>query len=109
MIKEKLIEAIHKLKNIIIITSIIYVFYNMYLIKKVYFRCKIVKLILQQENILIKISKTVLFVKLGLSKKFPRKMLYTRKSTLGISLIRSSTILAILTLKLYLGHKRSKD
>ena len=48
-------------------------------------------------------------VKLGLSEKFLRKILYTRKIALGIELMKSSTIIAILIIKLYLWHKRLED
>ena len=54
----------------------------------------------------MKISKPVILVKLGLSEKFLRTMLYTRKIALGIGIIKILKIIAILTIKLYLGHKR---
>ena len=44
MMKENLIEMMHKLKSITITSSNAYVFYNMYLIKKVYFRCGVISL-----------------------------------------------------------------
>ena len=44
MIKEKLIEAIDKLRNMMITTSNTYTLYTMYLTKKVYFRCRVIKL-----------------------------------------------------------------
>jgi len=34
-----MLEVIHKLRNIAIIVPIAYMYYNMYLIKKVYFGC----------------------------------------------------------------------
>ena len=46
---------------------------------------------------------------MGLSIKFPRKIVYARKSALGIGLIAPSTIIDTLALKLYLGHKRMED
>ena len=109
MIKEKLIEAMGKLRNITITTTNAYTFYNMYLTKKVYFGCGVVKLSLEQEEILIKISELVLLKKLGLSENFPREILYARKSALGVGLLKPSTIITILTLKLYLGHMRKDD
>ena len=57
----------------------------------------------------MKISKFIYLVKLGLSKKFLRKILYIRKLALGVGLIRLSTIILILAIKLYLRHKRFKD
>ena len=46
---------------------------------------------------------------MGLNIKFPRKIVYARKSALGIDLIAPSTIIDTLVLKLYLGHKRMED
>ena len=81
----------------------------MYLIKQVYFSCRIVKLLPQQEDILMKISESVLLIKLDLSEKFLRKILHTRKIALGIGIMKLSIIIAILAIKLYLGYKRSED
>ena len=57
----------------------------------------------------MKISEPVLLKKLGLSEKFPRKILYTRKSALRVGLLKPSTIITILILKLYLGYMRKDD
>ena len=43
--KEKLIEVMGKLINMIITTSNAYTFYNMYLTKKVYFGYRVIKLL----------------------------------------------------------------
>ena len=107
--KVKLLGVICKLKNITIILSNAYVFYNMYLTKKVYFGCRIIKLLPQQEEMLIKIYEPVLLVKLGLSKKFLRRMLYARILALGVGIMKLSIIIAILAIKLYLDYIRSKD
>jgi len=80
----------------------------MYLTKKVYFGCGIITLMPSQEKILMQISESILLQKIGLSKKFLRKMLHARKSVLG-GLLKLSTILAILSLKLYLEHVRAED
>ena len=45
-------------------------------------------------------------MKLGLSKKFPRDVLYSRKSALGVGIIKPSTIIDTLKAKLYLGNVR---
>ena len=57
----------------------------------------------------MKISKPVLLEKLGLSVKFLRKILYTRKTALGVGLMKPSKIIMILALKLYLGHMRNNN
>ena len=57
----------------------------------------------------MQISKSILLKKLGLSEKFPRKILYSRKSELGVGILKPRMIIAILALKLYLEHKRNED
>ena len=79
------------------------------MIKSVYYGCSIMKLINQQEAILIKIYKPTLLRKLGLSIKFPRSILYTRKTAIGIGIMKPSIIIDTLALKLYRGHKRQKS
>ena len=54
----------------------------------------------------MKISELVLLKKLELSEKFPREILYARKSALGVGLLKPSTIITILTLKIYTYKKR---
>ena len=81
----------------------------MYLIKQVYFGCGIISITPAQEKILMQISKAILLKKLGLSKKFPKKILYSRKSELGVGIMKPTTMITILALKLYLGHKRNED
>ena len=43
-----------------------------------------------------------------LGDKFPRKLLLMRKSVLDIGLVELNTVMDSLSLKLYLGNKRSK-
>ena len=97
--------AIAKLNNTNTIPQLIYVFYNAYMIKSIYFGCGILKLTPTQEAILIWIYELTLLQKLGLSIKFSRSVLYIRKSVVGIGIIKPSTIIDILALKLYIGHK----
>ena len=82
------------------------IYYNAYIIKSIYFGCRILELIIDQENELKRLYKEPLLVKLGLSRNFLRKVLYSRKSALGISIMTPSTIMNILRAKLYLGNKR---
>ena len=98
--KDKIMEAMSKLKNNSITISNTYIFYNMYQIKTVYFGYGIFRLLPQQEQILMKIRKTVLLVKLGLSEKFPRRIIYTKISALGVGLLKLSTIVLFLALHL---------
>jgi len=107
--KEKMRSAVKKLRNTVIATSTASLYYNMYLTTNVYFGCGVMYLMPKQEEILKKIYKPVLLQKIGLSIKFPRKIVYARKSALGIGLIAPSTIIDTLVLKLYLGYKRMED
>ena len=56
-----------------------------------------------------KTCEPVLLKKMGLSVKFPQKILCARKSALGIGLLSPATIIDALALKLCLGHKRIND
>ena len=47
-------------------------------------------------------------MKLGLSKKFPRVALHSRKSALGVGLMEPSTITYVLKLKLFIGNMRKE-
>jgi len=81
-------------------------YYNMYLIKKVYYGGGIFALNDRQEKILKNIYEAVILNKMGLSVKFLRKVLYARKSALGVGLMAPWTIMSVLALKLYLSHQR---
>ena len=105
---EKMRDAINKLANTELLPSIAHLYYNAYLIKKVYFGCGVMTLDKNQEVILQKIYEPVILRKLKLSEKFPRKVLYMRNSALGIGLLKPRTIVDLLSLKLYLGHHRAK-
>ena len=107
--KEKMCRAMSRLKGTSISIANAYVFFNMYLIKQVYFGCGIIELLPAQEKILLHICESTLLKKLRLSEKFPRRILYARKSELGVGILKPTTMIAILALKLYLGHKRNKD
>ena len=76
------------------------------MIKSVYFGYGILELTDNQEKELKKIYEEPLLIKLGLSRNFPRRVLYSRKSALGIGIMKPSTIINILNAKLYLGNKR---
>ena len=44
-----------------------------------------------------------------MSEKFPRKVLYSRKTSLGVELLAPRMIVDILALKLYVGHQRAES
>ena len=52
------------------------------------------------------IYELLILKKLGLSEKFPRKILYMKKSALGIEIMKLLTMIVIIVVKLYLGYKK---
>ena len=109
MVREKLLCAMSKLRSTPLTAANAYVFFHICLITQVHFGCGIMTLTEAQEKELIRISEATLLQKLGLSEKFPRQILHTEKTQLGVGIMKPSTILTILSLKLYLGHKRHED
>ena len=102
---EKMMELVVKIKKIDIYPSIAYIFFNMYLCRKVYFGYSIVDMNDKQEKELIRIYKPMILKKIGFGEKFLRSCLYLRRTALGIRLIKPRTIMAILVLKLYIRYK----
>ena len=96
------------MRNITITTLVAYVFYNMYLLSKVYFGSGVMSLSLLEEKELMKINEPVILKKLGFSKKFSRNVTYARKSVLSIGLIKPSIVVLTLVIKQYVGDKRMK-
>ena len=90
-----MIEAIGWFKNIDIHSSLMYIYFNMYLMTKIYFECSIVSLIKLQDKYLRVIYEETILMKLGLSIKFLRKVLYMRKSALGVGLLQLSTVVEL--------------
>lgn len=106
VMRKKMDTSIKKLMNMEINTYQAAIYFNVYMIKSVYFGCGIVKLNKQQEKELRRIYEEPMLIKLGLSRKYPRTALYSRKSALGVGLMLPSTLLAVLKLKLYIGNMR---
>ena len=107
--KEKMIEAVFKLKNAKMVMPTTHLHYNMHLIKKAHFGCRIVHLTECQEKVLKKICEPILLKKLGLSENFPRSVLCSRKNALGVGLLAPRTIVDSLAIKLCLDHRRMND
>ena len=84
-------------------------YFNVYMIKSVYFRCRMVNMNQQQEKELQRICKEPILIKLGLSRKFPRTVLCSRKSVLGVGLMLPSALIATLKLKLCIRNKRAEN
>ena len=77
--------------------------------RSIFFGYNIVKLNKEQEYVLMKIYETLLLKKLQLEQNFPRKMLFTRQSTLGIGLVKPQTIIAIAAIKQYIDCTRVQN
>ena len=80
------------------------VYFNIYIIKSVFFGCRVIELNPKEVKELKQIYKEPMLIKLGFSKKFPRTALYIRKSVLGVEMIKPETIIAILKLKQYIRN-----
>ena len=104
--KEKLSEVINKIRHLPINMRNTYLYYNMH---QVYFGYGIMKLNQQQEKILQEMHEKTILRKLGLRGKFLREVLYSRKTAIEIGLLKLLTIIAILVIKLCIGHKRTND
>jgi hypothetical protein len=101
VMKDKMQYTIAKLQNTVIVLPLTYIFFNQYLIKSIYFGCRVVYLNKVQEKELMKIYEEPILKKIGLSAKFSRQILYAWKSALGVGIIRPSTIINTLAIKLY--------
>ena len=103
---EKMKDAIYKLRKVEIVSPIVHLYYNVYLIKKVFFGSRVMLLADKQEITLKQIYEPVLLRKMNLSEKFLRSVLYSWKMALGIRLVAPKTIIGVLLLKLYLENQR---
>ena len=85
-----------------------YLYFNAYLIKSVFFRCGIVKLNEKQLKDLKQTYENAIAQKMNLGATFLRAMLYFRRNTLGIGLIKQETIIAMLACKLCIRNVRAE-
>ena len=92
-------ESIKKVIDTLIKTYQAHIYFNMCIMKSIFFRTGILKVILKQEEELKSIYEPVILNKLGLSKIFLRKLLYTKKTSIRIELLLLKTVLAILSIK----------
>ena len=87
MMKEKLCRAMSKLRSAPLSVGNAHVFVNMCLITQVCFGTGAIAINKNQEEILKKISEPAILRKLDLSEKFPRRILHTKKSKLGVGIL----------------------
>ena len=84
---EKMKDAMHELGKVEIAATIAYLHQDACLIKKVCFGSGVMSLTEKQERMLKQTHEPVLLRKMNLSEKFPRSVLHSRKTTLGIGLM----------------------
>ena len=106
VMRKKMNTSITKMMNMEINSYQAAMYFNVYMIKTVFFGCGIVELNDKQEKELRRIYEEPMLRKLGLSVKFPRTALYSRRSALGVGLMLPSTLIAMLKIKLYVGNIR---
>ena len=107
VLRKKVVDAMGKVMNTHLTYQQTSMYYNLYMLANVYFRCGIMKLHEKEEIELRRLYESTILRKLGFSKNFPRKIMYVSKEMLGLGLFLPSTMIAIQGLKLYLGNKRS--
>ena len=105
---EKINSAIHKLKQTVMKPGVMYLYFNVYLLKSVFFGYQIVKLSIKQEEKLQKKHKATILQKMKLRITFPGAVLYSRRNVIGIGLIRSKMVIVIQAYKLYFGNLRAQ-
>ena len=98
-------KSITKIMNLDINPYQVSVYYHIYMIKSVFFGCGVIQLNVCQEKELKRLYEEPLLIKMGFSRKFPRKVLYMRKTALGIRIISPWIIIDTLKLKLFVGNK----
>jgi hypothetical protein len=76
------------------------------MIRSVFFECGILQLRNKQQSELMLIYEKLILKKLKISKKFPKSLLYARKSMGGVRLLKPKTIIAISILKQYIRNYR---
>jgi len=85
-----------------------YIYFNMHIVKSVFFGTGILKLILKQEEELKSIYESVILNKLGLNKTFPRKLLCTKKTSIVLGLLLPKTVLAMLSIKQFFREYKNE-
>ena len=103
----RMYEAIAKLNSTVMKLQLVYLYFNAYLIKKVFFRCRIIKLHKEQTIILQKMYEKIIIKKLEVGENFLQAVLYSRRNIVGYGLVKPETVLAMLSMKLHVGNMRA--
>ena len=107
-VKEKMKSSIKKFMTVEMKLHQVYLYFNTYMLTNVFFGCGIVNFTKKQCDELKKIYELPIIRKMRLGDNFPRKLLYVKKSALGVGLIEPATVIDYLAIKLYVGNKRAK-
>ena len=81
-------EVVAKLSKTTIYALITHIYLNTYLLKSVYFECRIIEISMSQENKLRKTYEEILLTKVNLSVKLYWIIIYLWKLALGLGLIK---------------------
>ena len=84
VMREKLVTSITKLLATEINSFQTYMYFNMYMTRTVFFGCGIIDLSVSQDKEMRWIYKSPISRKLQLGEKFPRAVLYSYRSALGV-------------------------
>ena len=104
VMSERMRKSVVKLNNTVLYSNLTYLYFNAYLLKSIFFECRIVNLNEKQEKELQRIHEEMISIKLRLGQKFPRHVLYTRRNAIGIGLIKPNTTITMLTIKLFIRN-----
>ena len=92
-----------------ITTNQTYIYFNIYLLTSMYFSTGIISLNKKKYKELKRLYEEPILVKLKLSRKLLKDILYTQQSALGIGLISPETAIAIAILKLYIRKYKNGE
>ena len=104
--KEKMVDSVKKLVSTSVTPAQVHTFFHTYLIKKVFFGCGVLSISESQEKELCRIYESPILKKLGLSEKYPRTLLYVERNSMGLGLLKPTTIIAQNKVKLLVGNTR---
>ena len=102
-------NSVKKLMATEMIVYQVYIYFNIYLIRNIFFRCGVVDITEKQEKNMKMIYEILLLNKLQLGEKFPRKVLYARCTALGIKIIQPKIAIAMAMLCLYFRNIRIRS
>ena len=83
-----------------------HIYFNMYLLKSIFFGCGIILITNNQEKELKRIYEAPILLKLELSKKLPYYVLYMCKTAGGIGLLKLLTAIVMAKVKQYVGNMK---